>query len=68
VLICFKVYVEWQKIRTFCNLKNYGFSICIGSTIGWIGWNDFIVAVASFVIEIIGLANITSLIWMLLIT
>ncbi len=68
MLICFKVFVEWPEIGTCWNLKNYGFSICTGSTIGWTGWNDFIATTIGSIMETIGLADIIGSTWMLSIT
>jgi hypothetical protein len=50
MLICLKVFVEWQKIGTSWNLKNCGFSICRGSTAGW---NDYVATIASYIMKTI---------------
>jgi hypothetical protein len=60
MLICLRVYVEWPKTKMGWNLKNNGFYICTSWTTCWTGWNDFVVAIASFTIEITGLVDITS--------
>ncbi len=51
MLICFKVSIEWLGTRTCWNLINYGFSICIGSTIGWTSWDNYIAIVVGFVMK-----------------
>jgi len=57
--------MEWFEIGISWNLKYYGFSICIGSIIGWTYWNDFVDVATSAVMETIGLTNTTSSTWML---
>jgi hypothetical protein len=59
MLICLRVSMEWPKAKTNWNLKNCGFSICMG-------WNDFVATTTLFVIETTCSTN-TSSIWMLLI-
>jgi hypothetical protein len=68
MLSCLKVFVEWLETGTSWNFKICGFSICTGSTIGWTNWNDYVVIVTSFVMEISGSTDTTGPIWMLSIT
>jgi hypothetical protein len=60
MLTCLRVYVEWLETNTCWNQKNCGYSICIGSTSSWIGWNDYVVTTIGFVMETIGSTNIAS--------
>jgi hypothetical protein len=68
MLICLKVSVEWLETGTGWNPKNCGFSIYIGSIIGWTCWNNNVTTGAGSVMEIINSANITCSTWMLSIT
>jgi hypothetical protein len=66
MLIYFKVFMEWIEIGTCWNLKNCGFSICIGSTTSWTDSNDFTITTVGSVMEITGLVNTTCSTWMLI--
>ncbi len=68
MLIHLKIFVEWPKTGTGWNFKNCGFSICTGSTIDWIGWDDSIVIVAGYVMKIIGIVDTIGSSWILVIT
>jgi hypothetical protein len=65
MLIYFRVFVEWLETGTCWNLENYGFSICIGSTTYWIGWNDYVVTIIGYIMETTSSIDIIGSTWML---
>ncbi len=70
MLICFKVFMEWLETKKSWNLKNYGFSICIGSITCWTNWDDFVAITIGCVgstMDITSLIDTTCSILMLLI-
>jgi hypothetical protein len=71
ILICLWLSRKWPKIGIGWDIKNYGFFTCTGSTIGWIGFDDFATTTIGCVGFVIGTTcSIDSIgsTWMLSIT